>query len=352
MANLHTDKSIFGISKKKLLWYVYLIILTPICLELALRVISAKPYIQEVYYIEVTPKNAFLGNKTLGISLNPGTYHITLNKKHSFTATHTQNKQRLVSFVNYRDSISPTIGVFGCSFTYGYGVNDSEHFVSILQKQYPNKNFANFGVIGYGTTQSYLQLLELEKNNKIPQLVILNFATDHFERNALTNIYRRALKIGFNQSLETAKTIMKNSRYPYLQNSKLEISFENWEDLYQDWYGRQLFASVNWLQTKGDEISDNQKDIINISHTLINEMDTICKRNNTHFLVALLDNNTHSETLKRHLKNSNIHFIDIGFNFNNKQLTNHPYDNHPNPLGHEFIAKKINTPLKTLLERD
>ena len=76
------------------------------------------------------------------------------------------------------------------------------------------------------------------------------------------------------------------------------------------------------------------------------------KKNNVQFLVSLLDKNESSETLKTMLQKDNIQFLEIGFNFDNKELTNYPYDNHPNKLGHIFIAKKINNTLKTYLANE
>lgn len=348
----HTKQTFFGIQKKTLFWFFYILILTPICFEIALRIVGADPFIQQDYEITSVPENPFLGDDSLGIVLNSGTYNITLNKKHTFTATHTNNQLRKVYFTNSTDSILPKIAVLGCSFTYGYGVNDDEHFTSILQKKHPKNKFTNYGVIGYGTTHSYIQLKKLEQEKTLPKVIVLNFATDHFNRNVLTNSYRRALKIGFNRSLKSAQKLMKEAKYPITLNTNLEISYEKWNEMYKDWNGRSTFSSINWVQTMIDQLEDNQKKPIEVSFALIKEMDAICKKNNVQFLVSLLDKNESSETLKTMLQKDNIQFLEIGFNFDNKELTNYPYDNHPNKLGHIFIAKKINNTLKTYLANE
>jgi len=342
----------FNITKKRLVWYMYLIVLIPICIELALRIMSAEPYIQQNYSIKSSPENAFIGHDSLGIGLRPGTYKITHNTKHSFKTTHTLDKKRLVANFKSDDTIRASVAFFGCSFTYGYGVNDDEHYVSLIQRKYPDYKMANFGVIGYGTSQSLLQLNTLALQGRLPEKVVLGFATDHFERNALTNQYRRALKIGFENSLETAKTSMKAARFPYLKHPNTNISFENWDNLYMDWKGRDLFASVNFFQTQHDQYSDNQRDIVGISSTLIKKMRDVCKTNSIDFLVLMLDENERSIQLKQILKTSGVAFAEVNFNFESKIHTNLPYDMHPNAEGHKYIAKQVMPEIKTLLESD
>ncbi|WP_435676316.1 hypothetical protein [Polaribacter sp.] len=339
----------FGFQKKTIIWFLYLIILIPICFEIALRIVGAKPYIQKDYHIKSIPENPFLGHDSLAIVLNPGMYKITLNEHHTFTTTHTKDQFRKVSFYKSQDSLLTQIAIFGCSFTYGFGVHDTENFTSLLQKKHANYQFNNYGVIGYGTTHSYLQLKKLAQH-KFPKVVVLNFATDHFNRNVLTNSYKRALKIGFNRSLKSVQNQMKDAKYPVTLNTQLAIGYQKWSDMYEDWNGRSLFSSINWLQTTIDKIDDNAKNKVEISFALINEMNTICKKNNAIFLVSLLDQNQESDALKKLLIKHRIRFLNVDFNFENKQFTNFPYDNHPNKLGHELIAEKINNQLQKILD--
>lgn len=74
------------------------------------------------------------------------------------------------------------IGVFGCSQTFGEGVNDDETFSARLQTILPGSQVLNFGVHGYGTDQ---MLLKLEKQGQAYDLdvVVLAFAWFHLERN-------------------------------------------------------------------------------------------------------------------------------------------------------------------------
>lgn len=338
--------------KKKLIWYIYVLISILVCFEIALRIVGAKPFLQKDYHITSIPSHPYIGDDTMGIILNPGTYTLTLNKKHSFKATHNNLHHRKVYFSSSSKDTLPIVATMGCSFTYGYGVNDNEHFTSLLQQRYPNFRFVNYGVIGYGTTHSYLQLLQLEQQNIFPNIVILNFASDHFNRNVLTSTYRRALKIGFNRSLESVRSTMQKSRYPYIINKELQLAYMPWDSIYTDWNGRELFSTINWLQTNKDKIMDYSKDPVNLSFLLIKKIKQICHRNNSTILVALLDESNEMEQLKTLLRKENVNLVEIGFDFNNHRYTNYPYDDHPNSLGHKRIARKIEFPLKHILQNE
>jgi hypothetical protein len=335
----------FIIEKKTVLWVLYIIVLIPICLELALRVISAKPYIQTDYHIEVSPPNAFTGHDSMGIALNPGTYDIVLNRKVEFQTTHTFGGQRLTTG---SDSIEgrPEIALLGCSFTYGYGVNDPETFASILQKKYPNLHFNNHGVIGYGSLQSYFQLESMLRQGTAPEVVILNFASDHFERNALTKKFRRAMKIGFDRSMETAREIMRSSRFPYLRDPESAVEFEPWDELYADWKWRDKLASVNWIQTQSDRLSDRSRDLVEISAVVIERINILCRENDIRFVVVLLDEDQRIRRLENRLRDQNIEVVKVGFDFNSPEFTNLPFDIHPNQKGHKLIASKIENSIK------
>ncbi len=350
---LQTIKNkILGIPKQKILWVLYIIILLPICLEISLRILNAQPYVQQDYHISSTPEEPFVADDSLGIILKTGKYDITLNHELTFTSTHQENQTRRVVFKDELQIDQEKIAVLGCSFTYGYGVNDEEHFTSLLQRRHPNFDFINYGVIGYGTTHGYLQLKKWDKNNEVPKTIILNFATDHFNRNVLSSSYRRALSIGFNRSLRNANELMDEARYPVTLNSKLEISYVKWNEMYEDWLGRSVFSSINFIQTKSDEINDLANKPVEVTYSLMKEMKAICDKNGAKFIVSLLDENEQSKTLKERLTNSGITTVDVDFDFQNEKIINYPYDNHPNALGHELIAKKIDEQLKPILKNE
>lgn len=74
------------------------------------------------------------------------------------------------------------IAVFGCSQTFGSGVEDDETFSARLAAGLRDVEVLNFGVHGYGTDQMLLRW-EQEGAGYAPDVVVLAFAYYHLDRN-------------------------------------------------------------------------------------------------------------------------------------------------------------------------
>jgi hypothetical protein len=75
----------------------------------------------------------------------------------------------------------PRVAVFGCSQTFGAGVEDDETWAALVGRAL-GVEVLNFGVHGFGTDQ---QLLYFERDGVrfTPDVVVLGFASYHLERN-------------------------------------------------------------------------------------------------------------------------------------------------------------------------
>ena len=74
------------------------------------------------------------------------------------------------------------VAVFGCSQTFGSGVQDDETFSARLEASLRDVEVLNFGVHGYGTDQMLLRW-EREGVDYAPDVVVLAFAYYHLDRN-------------------------------------------------------------------------------------------------------------------------------------------------------------------------
>lgn len=331
---------------KKVLFYTVLVV---VCFEIALWILGFRPYENVDYKVVSEPKNAFMGDPDLGIRLNPGSYTITLNDSVEFKTTHLDNGQRKVPNLNeISDSSAGEIHFFGCSFTYGYGVNDEETFAAITQKEWPNYRVYNHAVSGYGTVHSLLQLQE-EDNLMQDDVVLLCFSTYHFMRNPLSQEYRSRLKIGFENSSKNLDKKMENARFPSKQGCNEEINYFSWEEMYENWAGRELFATINFLQTQWDYYLDSDLDQVAIAECLIQEMYDNCAARKVKFGVVCLDQDKRTQKLQKALPD--IPWVSVQFDFGNSDLTNLPFDSHPNAKGHQFIHYKLSPFLGELLSK-
>lgn len=324
---------------------VYYPLLTFICFELALLILGYRRYQTEPYKVEAVPENAYIADRELGIALNPGTYQITLNDSVQFTTTHTVKGQRYVPQPSL-DSAQVEITLLGCSFTYGYGVNDDETFAALLQKKHPQWRITNEAVIGYGTVQSYLQIQQIITEGKT-DVVLLNFSSYHFIRNVLSQAYRKNLKIGYAHSARQVDSLMQEALFPYITNCDCTVKYAGWEDMHENWAGREWFASVNWIQTFYERYLDSKTDPVALTSCLIQKMHEDCTAAGIKFGVVCLDRSPETETLKNEL--NNLPWQDVCFDFTDPKCTHLPYDSHPNAIGHAQIATSVDSLLNRLM---
>ncbi len=323
--------------KKRIRYYFFLTLITPICFELALRVLGYSAYQQVPYSIISKPNMCLEASVDLGFSLGEGTYSVSINGAPKYTATHTNGK-RITRKSSANDSL-PCVFVMGCSFTYGMGVNDSVSFPYQLQSHFKNFSIENFGVPGFGTVQSYLQLEKEINIGNIPELVIVNFCDFHHERNSLTPRFRNSLVMGYQRSNKEATSKLVKSRFPYVENK--EIKFVEFNHLYSNWKGRETLASVNYFQTMKDERLTAQINLEQNSLEIFRRMQAICKKHNIKFMVTGLTRNSATRAFIARLKKSNIDAVDISLDLSQKKYNQLPYDTHPNSRAHDYFTKRI-----------
>lgn len=156
--------------KKKLIINLICILLIIGISEIFSCIILSKRYSQDIKeYTKITQ------NKEIKIPLI----------KYSKTELH--SKELLYNGlrpIEYRDSNKQPIILFGCSFTYGFGLNENEIFSRKLA-DYTNRTVINRGRIGTGIPFLYYQLHDkelIEQLPKNPEYIIFTLIPDHFPR--------------------------------------------------------------------------------------------------------------------------------------------------------------------------
>ena len=132
--------------------------------------------------------------------------------------------------VEYRKSNKKPIIIFGCSFAYGYGLDDNAIF-SYKLANITNRTVYNRARPGTGTSFMYRQLLDPEIKKQIPdaEYIIYPMIFDHFKRLFLfrmTDFDTRLMlryKINKNNELEEEKCL-----FPPLESLFTTIVVENY----------------------------------------------------------------------------------------------------------------------------
>lgn len=341
----------FLIKKSTLIYVLYILVLIFPCTELALRILGYEPYRQVEFHIEARPNNCIIADSSMGFALHPGHFDVTINEGLNYSVTHTNDSQRISSYDSVLNNLTDSIYFFGCSYTYGMGVDDSLTYPFLVQQTHTNSLVQNFGVPGYGTIQSYLQLEQLIATNNHPTVAVINYAHFHDDRNALTPAYRRDLYLGYQQSHQSVGDIMQAAHLPFIQKQGdfHQIASCSWQNIYDNWSYRTTFSLVNLLQ----DIRDHQqaKNINSKAATLyiFKQIQDLCQQHQIRLIVTGITSSTKTQGLLQELSEQGIETLDISVDLSLGKYNNAPYDDHPNSLAHAIYAERLTTYLATFV---
>jgi hypothetical protein len=327
----------------KAAYVLYLALIVPIGLELSLRLLGYQPFRQVDYQIESSPSNCIIAHYKLGFALHPGDFEVTINDGLHYSVRHGSDSLRVSDETVAPGEVEDSIYFFGCSYTYGMGVDDSLTFPYLVSRNWPNGLIKNFGVPGYGTVQTLLQLEKLIAGGEIPDIAIINYADFHDERNALTPRYRRDLYLGYQRSNPSVKQSMQSSQLPFAVKNEagLVIDFCSWDQLYDQWRYRETFALVNLLQDWSDRNLMRTIDKEGSSRQLFSVIKALCDQAGIRLIVTGLTPSVTTQNLLADLREMRIETLDISVDLASDQYRNAPYDDHPNQSAHAVFAKKI-----------
>jgi len=277
----------------------------------------------------------------LGYTNYPGHYEVTLKEKFVFTVTNDSATHRITHPIE-EDSIyqdKDKIWVFGCSCTYGWSINDSDTYCWGLQQKNPGYEVINYGVNGYGTVHSLLQLeKDLEIKTK-PKVVILAYGAFHDIRNTFRAMQRKSA-LTYN--------LLGENIYPYakLDEKGEVVIYKPVFDSYKGWPLNRYSALINFLEKVYNYLDAKFSNSHEVTKAIILKMNDICKQDGIIFVVAGI---VHDENTLEMLDFCNAHQIpttDISVININNNYTNEPYDGHPNAKANKEYARKLNAFLK------
>ena len=151
--------------------------------ELVLRAIGFRRWQSRATYAAETPAPLLTApDPELGWVNRPGVYQlppITITIRADGARSAAPATPPAPGFPPRADLGSPSIATFGCSFTYGYGVDDTEAWPARL-------GAVNFGVPGYSTLQAMQLWQRQHAAGLAPRAVIYGWLEDHLSRNVAT----------------------------------------------------------------------------------------------------------------------------------------------------------------------
>ena len=319
-------------------------IITIVLLEVGLRLCGFGVFELPEFSMTSTPNRHLSPDEELGIHMNPGIYEVTINKKLKYTATHLKNGQRTCGNLENPSKEQTTVAFYGCSFTYGTGVNDSEVYPYLLQADFPNLNIENRAVPGYGQAQILVNLEQELTSSQKPEVIILNYLSFHNERNTLNPSYRQKLRMGYEITRRNDIGIAKfKCSYPYgsLKENELKLDHVSIREISSTFPLIEYSASMNALQDTWDEQTVDAEDDERVTLAMIDRIDEICKNNGVKLVVSTMMNDEITSRLIKHCEEKSISTIDIYVDLSQKGFTNAPHDQHPSAKAHRLFSERL-----------
>ena len=236
-------------------------------------------------------------------------------------------------------STKPELWLFGCSFTFGWSVDDDQTSPWRLQNSLPNLEVVNFGVPGYSTFQSLMQFEEALKKGKPPELAVLVYYDFHQERNTLSPSYRRVN--GF------AWTAWGERDQPYLVWRDGQMERHRGPMTYEPNVPFIRYSAyMNYLDElivrKQDGIAAEHDHRREVTERLIEDFATLARKHGTRFLlIHPVFSGSQSEMTRfsdEHGISAHSVVLPSFEDWNSAGMSNQPYDNHPSAKGQALLT--------------
>lgn len=199
---------------------------------------------------------------------------------------------------------------FGCSYTFGEGINDEETMVYKLNDKYPNEVFDNYGVSGYGTVQSLIVMQDVLEQNKY-DLIVYCATRPQFARNVEKRVVGN-LYVNMPYCIAPRVTFSPDGSYKIYDNSTLLWPGQN-HFLTIDWLHRVYFGMTYDLEVLPDERVISAQHVnkrLEAMSKLIGLMYEACHRKQVRFLVVSTDD-MKDGALKKVKLDEGIEYINI-----------------------------------------
>jgi hypothetical protein len=285
----------------------------------------------------------------------PGKYNVIFTDKWC-QVTHNADSNRITRLLSDSTDYTkiPKLNIYGCSFTWGTGINDSSTYPFLVQKALLHYNVQNKGVFAAGNLITYLQLKDDIIRNRKPAIAVVAYASFHDQRNTMNREWSTMIRESVLSATKNVEESISNDRINFIDTIKLPTA-----SLLKD------SLSINYLPLEGKlfplsrhfvicnllnyfiNIRNEQKTKSNlVTRKIFLEINKLCKENGIRLIVTLIDNDENTEGMKDYFLKQDIEYLNFDIDWNNNEYNLYP-DLHPNEKANEVYAKKIIDYLRT-----
>ncbi len=280
------------------------------------------------------PTTFFRPDELAGFALNAREAIISINGL-TFETHHDSIMLSDTSTTLYRstvrqDNAAPrTVWFLGGSYTYGWGVDDSSPYPSILANSLQLRSY-NFAVPAYGTLQSYLQLGQLlELTSDPPDLVVFGHAPFHGVRNIRSRTWMKTLA-SFNSLGDIVIPVVDVQSVDQLRFVPVR---------YRPVPFSRYLAISNTLDETINRKTRRGALEVEVLTNIIEEMDALCRAYGTRFAVLNLVSDDQTPDFFSSLSDAEIWFADLPVDLRLEGNTLIPDDSHPSTRAHVAYAE-------------
>ena len=325
--------------RRSRVWVVAVLAFWFVAIEGLLRLLGAGPWDPRPVNVQVEPGGSLYElHPTLGYRHRAGEFRIT-QEVLRWTATHGDDTLRITDRPGDegRGVQRPELWIMGGSFTHGWAVNDWETFPWLLQERLPQYRVVNFGVGGYGTLQSLVQL-EHALAERTPALVVVAYASYHDRRNVFSRQQRKTL-VPWNHL-----GILRMPRAKLGPGG--EIQTEMADATYSELPGMRLSAIVHLVERGLNRLERVWLGEHDVTFAILERMAEIARSEHFDIVVAGLGPDRATTAMLDRCRVRDWTVIDISHDWTDPKLTNKPWDDHPNAAGQRLYAAALERGLR------
>ncbi|MCH8242040.1 MAG: SGNH/GDSL hydrolase family protein [Planctomycetes bacterium] len=313
-----------------------IVLLTAGLTEILLRAMGQGPYCPPRSTASTAAGSGlFVGDSVLGYTHLPGRHRFELKDGHSFVATHLPNTLRVTRPLDSpKNNLDlPEVWIFGCSLTHGWSVADDQTYPWLLDQMRDDLKVVNFGVTGYGTVQSLLQLREALRTGGHPAVVVLAYAGLHDERNT------------FQRSWRKVAGVFPRPYVRFAQSGSLKFDFGRPD--YREWAGMKTFALVHAVERYFIQRETTSLRSHEVSKRVIRQFAEACEKRGIVWVLAGMDQEPLTKETVLFAMRNGWNGLDMSVDLQQPENNNKPIDAHPSAIAHAKYARSLNECLFT-----
>lgn len=315
------------------------------------RLQSWKPMMDRKTTIEPTGP-MYHDDLELGFAANPGSYQLTEKVRGMpgalvYRVRIEKDGRRATSQDETVYLKKPEVWIFGCSFTWGQGLNDEDTFAYLTQQVFTNYHVMNFGENGYGTHQSLIQMRRLFAAGRKPEAVVIAYIPWHEQRNVADPKYVEALywfssfqRGFFATALDSVK--FRLSKWVFGEQKSEKMARLHYPKAYLDKEGKLAIRSLPLLP---EVASDKDPRAVAVTEAIFDEIYEESVKHGVKPIILRLWNRG-PDPQEAHLISRGFVFQDAFVDYSDTNWYIYPWNGHPNAKANKIFAGRLEPVLK------